>query len=143
MSFLRSIRTTFIALCLVLVIVTTSACSGTVQAKVPPVSSSTSAYTQLERGNTSVGQNFGNWVVQTAGGLVQDAYVRDNNKLGVVISPQVRPNEVRSLARSLTQGFQKNFPNRDLSVLMYAPDKKLILTAKYNPSTRQIEYKAA
>lgn len=145
MSLFRSIQTTLVALCLALILVTTTACSGTVQAKQPAsgIGSANAAYTQLERGNTSVGQNFGNWVIQTAGGMVKDAYVRDNDKLGVVISPQVRPTEVRTLAKSLTQGFQKNFPNHDLTVLMYAPDKKLILTAKYDSSTRQIEYKAA
>lgn len=139
MSLLRYIRATLIALSLVLVLVTTSACSGTVQATQPPANE-TIAYSQLERGNTSTGQSFGNWVVQTAHGLVQDAYVRDNDKLGVVISPQVRPNEVRPLAKSLVQGFQKNFPNHDLSVLVYAPDKKLILTAKYDNSTHQVKY---
>lgn len=141
MSFLRSIRSAVIALSLVLILLTTSACSGTTQA-VQPGSNATVAYSQLERGNTTVGQTFGNWVVQTAHGLVQDAYVRDNDKLGVVISSKVHPNEVRPLAKSLVQGFQKNFPNRDLAVLMYAPDKKLILTAKYSDSTHQIEYKA-
>ena len=140
MSLLRSIRATLIALCLALVLVTTSACSGAVQAKQPTSIAPTNAYAQLERGNTSTGQNFGNWVVRTANGMVQDAYVRDNDKLGVVISPQVRPTEVRTLARSLIQGFQKNFPNHNLTVLMYAPDKKLILTAKYDNATRRIEY---
>lgn len=140
MSLFRSIRTTLVALCLALVLITTSACSGAVQAKQPTSSAPTSAYTQLERGNTATGQNFGNWVVRTANGMVKDAYVRDNDKLGVVISPQVRPTEVRTLARSLTQGFQKNFPNHDLTVLMYAPDKKLILTAKYDNATHRIEY---
>jgi len=53
--------------------------------------------------------------------------VRDNNKLGVVITPQVSPNEVKPLAKSLVQGFHKNFPNQDLNVLMYALTK-LILT---------------
>jgi hypothetical protein len=67
--------------------------------------------------------------------------VRDNNKLGVVISPEVRPNEVKPLAKSLAQGFRRNFPNQDLTVLMYAPDKKLILTAKYDTQTNQVEYK--
>lgn len=142
MNLFRSIRTAVIALCLVCVLVTTSACSGTAtQANQP--SSYTTAYTQLERGNTSSGQTFGDWVMQTAHGLVKDAYVRDNDKLGVVISSQVRPTEVKELARSLVQGFQKNFPHRNLSVLVYAPDKKLIMTAKYNDTTRQIEYEAA
>ena len=138
MSFLQRFRAVFIALSLVFVLVTTSACSGAVQATQPATPSI--AYSQLEHGNTSAGRNFGNWVVQTAGGLVQDAYVRDNDKLGVVISSQVRPNEVRPLARSLAQGFQKNFPNHDVTVLMYAPDKKLILTAKYDHQTQKVEY---
>ena len=60
----------------------------------------------------------------------QDAYLRDNNKLGVVITPQVRPTEVKTLAKSLAQGFRRNFTNQDLTVLMYGSDKKLILTAK-------------
>lgn len=140
MSLFQQVRKALIGLCLVIVLVTTSACgSGTNQATRSP-SLPTSSYSQLERGNTSTGQSFGDWVVQTAHGLVQDAYVRDNDKLGVVISPQVRPAEVRDLAKSLVQGFHNNFPGRDLMVLMYAPDKELILTAKYNDSNRLIEY---
>lgn len=145
MSLIQSLRRSVMALVLILVLTTTSACSGAVQAKQPPTNLPTVSrngdYTQLERGNTPTGQDFGGWVVKTANGLVQDAYVRDNNKLGVVISPQVRPNEVKPLAKSLVQGFHKNFPNQDINVLVYAPDKKLILTAQYDEQSKQIEYK--
>lgn len=146
MSFFRYIRTAVIAFSLALLLFTTAACSSAIQADRPtalPGSEKVGSYSQLERGTTSAGQNFGDWVVKTASGLVNDAYVRGDNKLGVVISPQVRPTEVRSLAKSLTQGFHKNFPDRDLTVYMYAPDKKLIMTAKYNDSTHKIEYQAA
>lgn len=144
MSLLQHVRKILTALVLVLVLTTTAACSGTVQAKQPtnlPGVSRNVEYNQLERGNTATGQDFGKWVAQTGKGLIQDAYVRDNNKLGVVITPQVKPNEVQSLAKSLTQGFRRNFPNQDLTVLMYAPDKKLILTAKYDTQSKQLEYK--
>jgi hypothetical protein len=144
MSLFQQLRKILTTLVLILVLTTTAACSSTVQAKQPtnlPTISHTGYYAQLERGNSPVGQDFGNWVVQTAKGLVQDAYVRDNNKLGVVITPQVRPNEVKPLAKSLVQGFHRNFPKQDLTVLMYAPDKKLILTAKYDTQSKQIEYK--
>ena len=145
MSLLQTIRRSVTALVLILVLTTTAACSGAVQAKQPssnvPTISRIGDYTQLERGNTPAGQDFGGWVVSTAKGIIQDAYVRDNNKLGVVISPQVRPNEVKPLAKSLVQGFHKNFPNQDLKVLVYAPDKKLILTAQYDEQSKQIEYK--
>lgn len=143
MNLFQKIRGILIALSLVFVLTVTSACAGTVQTdrtSYQPNVGGTASYSQLERGNTAVGQNFGDWVVQTAKGLVQDAYVRDNDKLGVVISPQVRPSEVRSLAKSLAQGFHRNFPNHDLTVLMYAPDKKLILKAHYDNTTKQIEY---
>lgn len=139
MSLVRAMRSVLVAVCLALLLMTTTACSAAPQATRPSLTS-TQSYDQLERGDTAAGQTFGDWVITTANGLIQDAYVRDNDKLGVVISPQVRPNEVRSLARSLTQGFQRNFPNRDLTVLVYAPDKDLILTAKYDKATRQIEY---
>ena len=145
MSLLQQIRKVLTAFVLVLVLTTTAACSSAVQAKQPttnlPVISRNAEYAQLERGNSPAGQDFGTWVVQTAKGLVQDAYVRDNNKLGVVVTPQVRPTEVKPLAKSLAQGFHSNFPNQDLTVLMYAPDKKLILTAKYDTQSKQIEYK--
>lgn len=145
MSLLQSLSRTVMALVLILVLTTTAACSSAVQAKQPtsnlPTISRNGDYTQLERGNTPAGQDFGGWVVNTAQGLIKDAYVRDNNKLGVVISPQVRPTEVKPLAKSLVQGFHKNFPNQDLKVLMYAPDKKLILTAQYDEQSKQIEYK--
>jgi hypothetical protein len=75
--------------------------------------------------------------------LVKDAFVRDNNKLGVVISLLVRPDEVKDLAKSLTQGFHKNFPNQDLTIMMYAPDKKLILTTLYDIQSKQIEFQQA
>jgi hypothetical protein len=142
-KFLQNSRKMLTALVLVLVLTVTTACGGPSTTQVnssAPAGIEQSSYAQLERGNTAGGQNFGNWVVQTGRGLIQDAYVRDNNKLGVVISPQVRPTEVRPLARSLVQGFHKNAPNRDLTVLMYAPDKQLILTARYDAQSQQIQY---
>ncbi|MDP5337885.1 MAG: hypothetical protein NWQ28_04835 [Nodularia sp. (in: cyanobacteria)] len=137
----RKIATAFI---LVLVLTITTACGGGTVTEVdrtatPPIGRDVT-YAQLERGNTPGGQNFGDWVVEKSGGLIKDAYVRDNNKLGVVISPQVSPNEVRPLAKSLVQGFQKNFPGQNLSVLVYGPDKQLILTTQYDRATNQIQY---
>ncbi|MBW4623142.1 MAG: hypothetical protein KME17_27765 [Cyanosarcina radialis HA8281-LM2] len=143
MNLLARSRQILLSLALVLILATSTACSGVAQkptnTNLPTLTNSTK-YDQIQRGNTAQGQDFGSWVVQTAKGLAQDAYVRDNNKLGVVITPQVRPNEVRPFAKSLVEGFHKNFPNRDLTVLMYAPDKKLILSAKYDNGTRQIQY---
>lgn len=145
MSLVQKLRKFSIALVLILVLTTTAACSSAVQARqpstLPEISRNSDSYAVLERGNTRAGQDFGNWAVRTAKGLIQDAYVRDNNKLGAVITPQVRPTEVKPLAKSLAQGFHRNFPNQDLTVLMYAPDKKLILTAKYDNQTGSIEYK--
>ncbi len=144
MNIIQQLRKTLMPFVLILVLTTTAACSGTVQAKQPtsnlPVISRSSEYAQLELGNTESGQDFGKWVVQTASGLVQDAYVRDNNKLGVVITPKVRPSEVKSLTQSLVQGFHRNFPKQDLTVLVYAPDKKLILTAQYDTQSNKVEY---
>ncbi len=137
-------RKVLTALALVLLLTVTTAC-GVATAKEPRAISPTQLdrtanYGQLARGNSAAGQDFGNWVVSASQGLVKDAFVRDNDKLGAVISSQVRPTEVKDLAKSLTQGFRKTFPNQDLTVLMYAPDKKLILTARYNNLSKQIEY---
>lgn len=138
MAFILKFRSAVLGLVLALILVTSTACGTVTQAT--QSAPSRAQYTQIERGNTSTGQDYGAWVVQTAKGLVQDAYVRDNNKLGVVVTPQVKPSEVRPLARSLAEGFRKNFPNRDLTILMYAPDKQLILTARYDDQSRQIQY---
>lgn len=146
MNLWQKIRRGITALALVLVVVTLTACGGgkpSATAQLPASPSYSQSYQALERGNSATGQNFGNWVVQTAKGLVADAYVRDNNKLGVVISSKVRPTEVKPLAKSLLQGFHRNFPSQDVSVLVYAPDKKLILTAKYDTQSGQIQYQAA
>ena len=139
MTILKSIRRGMIALCLGVVLFTTSACSSATEVSTAP--SLAPAYSQLERGDTASGESYGRWVMQTAKGLVSDAFVRDNDKLGVVIAPEVKPQEVKTLAQSLVQGFHKKFPNRDLSVLVYAPDKELILTANYDDTTRQVEYR--
>ncbi|MEH2287665.1 hypothetical protein [Nostoc sp.] len=145
MNMIQQFRKILTALVLALILTTTVACNAVVEAKQPtqlsPGISRSGDYALLERGNSVQGQDFGNWVIGTAKGIVQDAYVRDNNKLGIVITPQVRPTEVRPLAKSLLQGFHKNFPNQDLTVLMYAPDKKLILTSQYDVQTNKIEYK--
>ncbi|MFM2304066.1 MAG: hypothetical protein RLZZ135_1476 [Cyanobacteriota bacterium] len=141
------LRQSLTALVLVCILAVTSACnSATVrapQASAPSSIDRSIGYGQLARGNTDVGQEFGTWAVEASKGLIKDVFVRDNNKLGTVISPQVRPNEVKDLAQSLAQGFRKSFPDRDLSVLMYAPDKQLILTARYDAQSKQIEYQAA
>lgn len=144
MNILQQFRKIFTIFALILVLTTTAACSSKVQARQPstlaPISQS-AEYAKLSRGDTPQGQDFGAWVIQTGKGLIKDAYVRNNNKLGVVITPQVSPNEVKPLAKSLAQGFHRNFPNQDLTVLMYAPDKKLILTAQYDTQSNQIAYK--
>lgn len=141
------IRQGLTSLVLILVLAFTTACSGvstqTPQASYPAKLDRSIEYGQLARGDSAAGQEFGSWVVEASKGLVKDAFVRDNNKLGAVISSQVHPNEVKALAQSLAQGFRKNFPNQDLTVLMYAPDKKLILTARYDARSKQIEYQSA
>jgi hypothetical protein len=148
MNFSRRLRQSFAALLLICILVFTTACGTNTATRSPQSSAPTKldrniGYGQLSRGNSDVGQDFANWAVEASKGLIKDAFVRDENKLGAVISPQVRPNEVKDLAQSLTQGFRKNFPDRDLTVLMYAPDKQLILTAKYDTQSKQVEYKAA
>jgi hypothetical protein len=144
-KFLQIRKALATAVLVLLLTITTACSSGSNVAQLDrpgnsAVLSPDKTYSQLERGNTANGQNFGSWVVSTSHGLVKDAYVRDNNKLGVVISPQVRPQEVQTLTKSLLQGFHKNFPNQDLKVLVYAPDKKLILTADYDVQTNKIQY---
>ena len=141
MTFFQRSRRWLTALALVLLLtVSTTACSSATTTRAP--AGTNVSYTQLERGNSAKGQEYGDWVVSTAQGLVSDAYVKDNNKLGVVISNNVDPGEVRPLSRSLLQGFRQSFPNQDLQVLMFAPDKELILTADYDSQTRQVEYNA-
>jgi len=139
MTFLNRIRRGAIALCLGVILLATGACSAAPTSQNPALPAS-SGYSQLERGDTRAGEQYGQWVVRTARGLIDDAYVRDNDKLGVVISPEVNPREVTDLARSLMQGFHNKFPGRDLKVLVYAPDKELILSANYDDTTRNIEY---
>ncbi|NUN66205.1 hypothetical protein HCU40_15950 [Pseudanabaena biceps] len=134
-------RKTIVVFALMMILTFTTACGAS------PTQTSNLAspkqgneYTQLERGNSAAGQDFGNWVIQTSKGLIKDAYVRDRNKLGVVISPKVLPTDVKALTKSLVQGFRHNLPNQDLTVLVYAPDKKLIVNAQYDSQTQKIDY---
>jgi hypothetical protein len=143
MKFWQHSRKLITALMMVLVVTVATACTSAPpadRANQLPAAGNSQLYAQLERGNSSAGQQYGDWVVQTSRGLIQDSYVRDNNKLGVVVSPQVNPSDVRPLARSLVQGFHRNFPSQDVTVLMYAPDKKLILTAQYDRQSNQVRY---
>lgn len=138
MNLLQWYRKVFIALTLVLVLTLAMACSGlnqAAQATTLSVIGSRVVYEQLERGNTAAtSQDFGEWVVQTAKGLIQEASVRDD-ELNVVLASQARPNEVQPLIKSLVQSFQRSSPNRNLTVLMYSPNKQLILTARVDNGT--------
>lgn len=141
MNVFQSARKLISILALVIILTFTTACGASQTQAVNSIENSQSTeYGELARGISSQGQNFGDWVMETSKGLVKDAYVRDNNKLGVVITPKVLPSDVKPLAKSLTQGFRHNFPNQDLTVLIYAPDKKLILTAHYDRQSKQIAY---
>ncbi len=141
MTFFQRSRRWITALALVLLLTVTTSCAATTtKAQTTSPTGSTVSYGQLSRGNSTAGQEYGEWVVGAAQGLIADAYVRDNNKLGVVITQDVKPGEVRDLSKSLLQGFRKSFPNKDLKVLMYAPDKELILTANYNSKSNEVEY---
>lgn len=144
MNIFRHARTTIVAIALMLVLTFTTACGSAQTQSSNPVKLNQSAdYRQIARGNSVAGRDFGNWVIQTSKGLIMDAYVRDSNKLGVVISSQVLPTDVKSLTQSLAQGFRNTFPNQDLTVLIYAPDKKLVLTARYDYQSKQIDYQQA
>ncbi|WP_088892170.1 hypothetical protein [Leptolyngbya ohadii] len=138
----QQIRRVFVAFLAVFLLTTSVACStATPEARTTsPSLSSGNQYGELARGDSAQGDRYADWVIQTSHGLIKDAYVRDNDKLGVVISKDVRPDDVKPLARSLVQGFHRSSPNRDLSVLVYAPDKQLILTARYNQQTQQVNY---
>lgn len=146
MNIQSRIHQSLTALVIVCVLMFSTACSGVAtrapQADAPTLDRSVE-YGQLARGDSAAGQEFGDWVVGASKGLIKDAFVRDSNKLGAVISEQVRPNEVKALAQSLAQGFRKNFPNQDLNVLIYAPNKELLLTARYDTQTKQVEYQSA
>ena len=143
MNIFYYVRKTVLVLALMLVLTFTTACGASQTKNSNPALNQNSEYSQLERGNSATGQDFGNWVIKTSKGLVKDAYVRDRNKLGVVISPKVLPTDVKALTKSLVQGFRHNSPNQDLTILIYAPDKKLILTARYDTQSQQIDYQQA
>lgn len=133
-----------VVLALMLVLTLTTACGSAPTLSSNPVKTNRSSeYSQLSLGNSVKGQDYGSWVIKTSKGLIKDSYVRDGNKLGVVISSQVKPTEVKTLTQSLAQGFRRSFPNQDLTLLIYAPDKKLILTARYDDQSKQIDYQQA
>jgi hypothetical protein len=139
----HQIRRVLVAFMAIFVLMTSVACStATPEASTAPDHSlnRVGQFDNLSRGDTTQGDQYADWVIQTSHGLIKDAYVRDNDKLGVVISKEVRPDDVKPLARSLAQGFRRSAPNHDLTVLVYAPDKQLILTAKYDSKTQQVNY---
>lgn len=136
MTFFQRSRQWLSALALVLLLTVSTGCTATAES---PTTTNV-GYSQLERGNSDAGQAYGDWVVSAAQGLISDAYVRDNDKLGVVIANSVEPSEVKDLSRSLLQGFRQSFPDKDLKVLVYAPDKELILQANYDSQSQEVVY---
>lgn len=144
MNIFSQARKIVVVLALMLVLTLTTACGSVPTLSSNPVKTNQSSeYSQLSLGNSVKGQDYGSWLIKASKGLIKDSYVRDGNKLGVVISSQVKPTEVKTLTQSLAQGFRRSFPNQDLTLLIYAPDKKLILTARYDDQSKQIDYQQA
>jgi len=80
MNIFRYARTTIVAIALLLVLTFTTAC-GSTQSSNPVKLNQSSDYSQIARGNSAAGQDFGNWVVQTSKGLIMDAYVWTLDKI--------------------------------------------------------------
>lgn len=139
MSLLQCSRRLLMTLTFTIMILglTVTTCLGLAQAGETTIAAiaTSKGYEQLERANPAPGQDYSQWVVQVTQGLIQKATVRDNDKLEVILAPQVRPKQVQPLIRSLARSFQRSFPGQDLRVLMYSPNQQLALTARVDHGT--------
>jgi hypothetical protein len=86
-------------------------------------------------GDTKADLRFGEFVRETAGGMVRDVAVGLERKglLQVVLGEQAAPEDALPLTRSLIAGARKDFPDKAFTVAMFDPSKELILKAHYDP----------
>ncbi|MDQ3703533.1 MAG: hypothetical protein M3442_21830 [Chloroflexota bacterium] len=73
------------------------------------------------RGNTPEGAAFANWVLSTDAErkYIVDAFVRDDQVLGMIVNPNMTRGQVQQAMGSLLTAMRKTFPNRDLQVIAY------------------------
>jgi len=73
------------------------------------------------RGNTAEGAAFADYVVGTdpQHKFVKDAFVRDNQTLGVIVSPNMTRAQVQEAMGSLMRGMQQRFSKYPLNVVAY------------------------
>lgn len=76
---------------------------------------------QSRKGNTVEGAEFANYVVGTdpQHKFIKDAFVRDNQTLGVIVSPNMTKGQVDQALGSLLRGMQQRFTKYPLQVVAY------------------------
>jgi hypothetical protein len=94
---------------------------------------------EAPRGNTPEGAIFADWVVATdpERRYLLDAFVRDDQVLGVIVHPQLTRAQVRQMLTSLLSAMQRTFPDRPLEVLAYYRSGDQLARLQWDPHTRQ------
>jgi hypothetical protein len=94
---------------------------------------------QAVRGNTPEGSTFANWVLSTdpQHKYIVDAFVRDDQVLGVIVNPTMTKGQVQQAMGALLSGMQRTFPNRPLEVITYYVSGDELARTTWDPRTNQ------
>jgi len=91
-------------------------------------------------GDTQEGANFAQWVLEQdpQHQLITDAVVRNNQTLGVKVTPTATKGDIRNLMVALAQGMAKTFPGTPLRVEAFYQSGDKLAEANYDPNTNQV-----
>ena len=92
------------------------------------------------RGNTPEGSAFANWVLaqDPQHKYILDAYVRDDQHLGIIIRPNVMSKaQVQQMMTAMLNAMQQTFPGRPLEVIAYYVSGDELGRTTWDPRTRR------
>ena len=98
---------------------------------------------QAEHGNTPEGVKFAEYVIGTdpEHKFVKDAFVRDNQVLGVIVSPTMTRGQVEQSLTSLMKGMVQRFNNYPLQVIAYYESGDEMAKSTYDGRNTSTDWK--
>ncbi|MGI8904872.1 MAG: hypothetical protein ACR2IE_00070 [Candidatus Sumerlaeaceae bacterium] len=98
---------------------------------------------ESSRGNTAEGAAFADYVIATdpEHKFVKDAFVRDDQMLGVIVSPTMSRGQVDQALGSLLRGMQERFQKYPLQVIAYYESGDEMARSVYDGRNTNTEWK--
>jgi len=144
----RSWKKRLVVACLSLLMVVLAACGSSstatqtapVNDPLPPGNYGGAYASGTATGDTQAGADFARWVIDQdpQHQYMTDAVVRNEQTLGVKVTPTATKADVQKLLEALASGMSRTFPGKALTINAFYQSGNKLAEAHYDPSTQNV-----